>query len=200
MPCATVCATRLASISRSGRRSARPWASPSSANTRPSDAAAERCFAAAFGRWVRHRRPTPAAAASRPMTPTICSPSARAANVSAMRCLQHRLGQRHHVVDRGGEAAVEQRLGAHREHQRLAGARARAPGDQPVGLGACAGAGTRRAHQLQDRLDDLVGHRDLAHQPLDRHQLVRAGRSASSLRSSVPVVANSMRRSAPRSG
>ena len=44
--------------------------------------------------------------------------------------LEHRLGQLEHVVDRRREAAVEQRAGAHRQHQRLAGARARAPGDQ----------------------------------------------------------------------
>ena len=42
---------------------------------------------------------------------------------------QHRLGEVEHVVNRWREAAVEQRAGAHRQHQRLAGARAGAPGD-----------------------------------------------------------------------
>src|SRR5580698_11387712 len=36
--------------------------------------------------------------------------------------LEHRLGKIDHVVDRGREPSVEQRAGAHREHQRLAGA------------------------------------------------------------------------------
>ena len=41
--------------------------------------------------------------------------------------LEHRLGERRDVVDRGREAALDQRAGAHRQHQRLAGARAGAP-------------------------------------------------------------------------
>ena len=80
------------------------------------------------------------------MTLPIVSPSARAAKVSAMRCFSTGSASREHVVDRGREPSVEQRAGAHRQHQRLAGARARAPGDQ---LAEIAGfrAGTRRAHQ-----------------------------------------------------
>ena len=42
---------------------------------------------------------------------------------------QHRAGQRHDIVGGRREAAVEQRAGAHRQHEGLAGARAGAPGD-----------------------------------------------------------------------
>ena len=43
--------------------------------------------------------------------------------------LENRFCKIEYVVDRWCEAAVEQRAGAHRKHQRLAGARAGAPGD-----------------------------------------------------------------------
>ena len=89
--------------------------------------------------------------------------------------LEDRLGEREHVVDRGREAAVEQRAGAHREHQRLAGARARAPGDQLADV-AGVRAGTCRAHQREDRLDHRFADRQAAHQALRRHQVVRRHR------------------------
>ena len=43
--------------------------------------------------------------------------------------LEHRLGERRDVVERGRQAAVDQRAGAGGEHQRLRGARARSPAD-----------------------------------------------------------------------
>ena len=115
---------------------------------------------------------------SRPTTASMVSPSARAAKVSAMRCLSTGSASATHVVDRRRIAPVEQRAGAHRQHQRLAGARARAPGDQ---LSDFAGirAGTRRAHQVEDRVDHRFADRQAAHQALRRDQLVGASSPAS---------------------
>src|SRR3977135_2274233 len=48
--------------------------------------------------------------------------------------LEDRLGHVHDVVDRGRQPPVEERAGAHHQHQGLAGARARAPRDQLAGL------------------------------------------------------------------
>ena len=92
--------------------------------------------------------------------------------------LEDRLGQRDDVVERGREAAVEQRAGADRQHQRLAGARARAPGDAAVELRALARAGG--ADEVEDRLDDGLADRQAADQALgveevlDAHRLARA--------------------------
>src|SRR5438046_1233922 len=69
--------------------------------------------------------------------------------------LENRLGQIEHVVDRGSEATVEQRTGANREHQRLAGARTRSPGDQLAGLAGLLSR-ARGAYQRENRLDDGV--------------------------------------------
>src|ERR1700685_1591700 len=44
--------------------------------------------------------------------------------------LEHGLGEFDELVDRRRETAVEEGAGAHREHERLAGARARTPGNQ----------------------------------------------------------------------
>ncbi len=89
--------------------------------------------------------------------------------------LEDRLGEREDVVDRRRIAAVEQRAGAHREHQRLAGARARAPGDQLAGL-AGVRAGTGRAHEREDRFDDGRADRQPAHQALRGQEIVGAHR------------------------
>ena len=88
-----------------------------------------------------------------------------------MRCLRHGLGELDDVVDRRREAAVEQRAGAHRQHQRLAGARARSPGDQLADVAAFR-TGARRAHQLEDRLDHGFADRQAAHQALRGDQIV----------------------------
>src|SRR5580692_7380759 len=50
--------------------------------------------------------------------------------------LEHRLGKVEHVIDRGGKTAVEQSARTHCKHQRLTGARARAPRNQFGGIGA----------------------------------------------------------------
>ena len=84
--------------------------------------------------------------------------------------LEHRLGELDHVVDRGRVAPVEQRAGAHRQHQRLAGARTRAPGDR-LGKLAAFRPRTRRAHQREDRFDHRLADRQAPHQPLRRHQV-----------------------------
>ena len=89
--------------------------------------------------------------------------------------LQDRLGELEHVVDRGRVAPVEQRARAHREHQRLAGARARSPGDRLRGLAALR-ARTRRAHQREDRVDHRFADRQAPHQALRRQQVLRRHR------------------------
>ncbi len=66
------------------------------------------------------------------ITPGMVSPSARAAKVSAMRCFRIGSASSSTSSTGGRIAAFEQRARAHREHQRLRGARTRAPGD---GLG-----------------------------------------------------------------
>ena len=93
-------------------------------------------------------------------------PSARAAKVSAMRCCSTGSASAFDIVDRRREAAIIKRAGAGAQRQRLAGARAGTPGDVLVGFGIAL-AGTRRADQLEDRLDDAFGHRHAADQVLD---------------------------------
>ena len=105
------------------------------------------------------------------MTPSMLSPSARAAKVSAMRCLRIGSAIASDVVDRRRQPPVDQRAGARRQHQRLAGARARAPGDQLADLAGLR-ARARRAHQREDRLDHRFADRQAAHQPLRRDQFV----------------------------
>jgi len=83
-------------------------------------------------------------------------------------------GQRHDVVDRRREAALDDGAGAARQHERLAGARAGAPGDalaHDVEVGGLRAAG---AHQLQDGVDDALADRQAANQRLCGHQV--AGR------------------------
>ena len=86
---------------------------------------------------------------------------------------QDRLGKRDDVVDRRREPAVDQGLGANGQHQGLAGARARTPSDETVGVAIGACAGSCRTHELQDRFDDLIGNGDLPDEALRRHQLLR---------------------------
>src|SRR2546425_56846 len=76
--------------------------------------------------------------------------------------LEDRLGHFDDVVDRGRQPPVDEGAGARHQHQRLAGARARSPGDQ---LAEVAGlrTGTRRAHQPQDRLHHRFADRQAAH-------------------------------------
>ena len=85
--------------------------------------------------------------------------------------LEDRLGHFDHVVDRGREPAVDEGARARHQHQRLAGARARSPGDQLADL-AGLGAGTGRAHQREDRLHHRFADRQPAHQALRRQQLI----------------------------
>src|SRR5215831_1605288 len=85
--------------------------------------------------------------------------------------LENGLGEFDDVVNRGRQPGVEQRAGAHREHQRLAGARAGSPSNE-FGVTAAIGARTRGSHQRQDSLDDGVADRKPAHQALRRHQLL----------------------------
>ncbi len=66
------------------------------------------------------------------MTLVMVSPSARAEKVRAMRCLSTGSARAITSRDGGRDAALDQGAGADRQHQRLAGARARAP-EQLVG-------------------------------------------------------------------
>ena len=86
---------------------------------------------------------------------------------------QDRPGQRHDVVDRRREAALDDRAGAAGQHEGLAGARARTPGDalaHDVEVGVF---GTAGAHQLQDGVDDAFADRQAPHQRLGGHQVAR---------------------------
>ncbi len=71
----------------------------------------------------------PRRSVSRPMRPGTVSPSARAAKVSAMRCLSTGSASAATSSRDGDETAVDERAGAGRQHQRLRSARARTPGD-----------------------------------------------------------------------
>src|SRR5438105_8453484 len=64
--------------------------------------------------------------------------------------LEDRLGHVEDVVDRGRQPPVDEGARTGGEHQRLAGARARSPGDQLADLAAVRPR-TRRAHQSEDR-------------------------------------------------
>ena len=77
--------------------------------------------------WSRPPSAYPIRAFRRPITASMLSPSARADEGERHAVLEHRLGEIEHVVDRRREPPVEQRAGAHRQHQRLAGARATVP-------------------------------------------------------------------------
>src|SRR5688572_8913659 len=59
-----------------------------------------------------------------------------------------RMGQRHHVVDRGREAALDQRAGASRQHQGLAGARAGTPSQSALHFLDGGELGTAGTHHL----------------------------------------------------
>ena len=71
---------------------------------------------------------------------------------------------------RRGEAPLEQRAGTAGEHQRLAGARSRTPGDA-AGIGGVL-LRPGGADELQDRLDHALADGHAAHELLRRHQLV----------------------------
>jgi hypothetical protein len=86
--------------------------------------------------------------------------------------LEHGLGQLDHVVNGRGEPPVDHRLGADREHEGLAGARARSPGDHVLEFLVNTGAGARRANELEDGVDHLIANGELAHQALGHHQLI----------------------------
>ena len=153
------------------RRASRISRGSAAASVRPAPLARRVAFSSS-------RPPGPSAAIDQPMrdvslpiTPPMVSPSARAAKVSAMRCL--RTGSASATtssIDGASRPSSSARARAD-QHQRLAGARARAPGDQ---LAEVAGvrARTRRAHELEDRLDHGLADRQAAHQPLRRDQLV----------------------------
>jgi hypothetical protein len=86
---------------------------------------------------------------------------------------QHGRGERLHVFDGGRVASVNERAGAHGEHQGLAGPRARTPGDMAFDLGGSAFLGPRRAHQFKNGSDDLFTHRHPAHKALGGEQVFR---------------------------
>ena len=99
------------------------------------------------------------------------TPSARAGEADRHAVPQYRRGERDDIVDRGRIAAVQQRAGAAREHQRLAGARSRSPGDKSA-RALRRRVGTPGRDQGQDRLDDAFPDRDAAHEALRGEQFV----------------------------
>ena len=108
---------------------------------------------------------------SRPISAVMVSPSARAAKVSAMRCLRTGSARATHIIDGRRETPFQQRAGAHRQHQRLAGARARTPGDQLADVAAF-GTGTGGAHEAENGLDDGFADRQTPHEALRRDQIL----------------------------
>src|SRR4029077_2428737 len=157
VPWATVCATRCASMRSAGMRSAKPWASDSSAGK---------------GSSFLSR------ASAKPRSPqrldelshhvAHLDPFGTGGEGERHAVLEHGFGELDDVVDRGGKPSVHHRLGADGKHQRLARAWARPPGDHIVELLVDAGAGPRGADQLENRVDHLVADGKLAHQSL-RH-------------------------------
>ena len=113
---------------------------------------------------------------------------------------QHRLGQRHDIVDRRRKPAIEQRAGAHRQHEGLAGARARSPGDLSRDSPARPSPGRAARTSCEDGLHHLFAHRHAPHESLRLHQISARADRLDALASSPKVVASSMRRSASRSG
>src|SRR5258706_6811241 len=83
---------------------------------------------------------------------------------------QDRMRKRDDIVDRRRKASFEQRPSPDREHKGLARARRGSPGDEVPYILAGAVVRTSRAHQAQDRLDDLFADRKAAHQRLRPHQ------------------------------
>ena len=169
MPCATVWAMRSASSNRSGRRSATLCASRSSVKIRPSPAAHQD-----FPGAPRGVLPSPSLR-------RVGETQDQGSKILAFGAGRER--QRHAVFEDGfGEIDRRRRCEGARRPSISALARtasikawlARGPGPQATkrsvsALGA--GAGARRAHELQDRFDHLVGHGDLAHEALDAQQL-----------------------------
>jgi len=82
------------------------------------------------------------------------------------------MSQRHHVVHRRRQPAVDYGSRTHRTHQRLRRARSRAPGDvffHRVDGGCLRPAG---AHQLENGLHDTLAHRHVANQSLGVEQRI----------------------------
>ncbi len=127
----TVFEMRTPSSTRSGRRSASACASASRANMSRAALTSRfrtKCAAIAIVPeidriWVSadgSDRNVTGPFVRRPITPVIVSPSARAANVSAMRCFSTGSASCDDVVDRRRETPLDQRFRADRQHQRLA--------------------------------------------------------------------------------
>ena len=140
----------------------------------------------------------PSRAFSRSITAGMVSPSARAAKVSAIRCLSTGSASARHVVDRRREPALKQRTRTHRQHQRLAGARAGTPGDQLADIADCPGpdAPSAPARGSLRRPTSPTGSRRTSRCA----PIVVGGHRRLGFTSSAPVVSNRMRRSASRSG
>src|SRR4051812_42567119 len=85
--------------------------------------------------------------------------------------LEYRLRGLDDVVDRRRKAPVDQCAGARHQHQRLARARARSPGDQFAKLPGLR-AGPCRANDYENCLHYRFPDRQAAHQALRGHQLV----------------------------
>src|SRR6478672_8353521 len=110
MPCATVLATRSASSSKSGKRSATACASPSRANTllTPAPSVFGDPRAATSALLQRCGQPRDHAAGGF----SFCA----CCKCQSHAVLQHRLCKLDHVVDGGREPAVDQCLGSNGKH------------------------------------------------------------------------------------
>ncbi len=189
-PRLTEAASRSAATSSGGSVAAS--ASACSRTASGCDAATRSRAVGPFGqRMLRH---------SRSITSEMVVPSARAEKLSAMRWRNTGWRQRHDIVDRRRQPALDQCPGAHRQHEGLAGARARAPGDEVLQGRIAAIVRARRAHQFQDRLDNLLAHRQAAHDRLCRHQIVGRAHRGDGAFLRRTVVDSSICRSASWSG
>jgi hypothetical protein len=81
------------------------------------------------------------------------------------------MGQGQHVVDRRRQPAAHGGTRPHRQHQRLAGARAGAPGHVVADVGNLRRFRPAVAHQGQDGVDHALADRDVADHPLRGDQV-----------------------------
>ena len=127
-------------------------------------------------------------------------PSASALKVGTMRWRRTGGRERFDVVDRDVEASAQHGADFAGEHEVLAGARAGAPVDELFHEGRRVGfvrAGV--AHQVEDEIHDVLGHRHFAHDFLQLQNL-RAVSTGSIFTSKVPVVRARIWRSSSRLG
>ena len=87
--------------------------------------------------------------------------------------LQYGAGKRFDIVCRRSESSLDQRLCANRQHEGLARPRPGPPGDHLAKFFRTTFIRPCRTHQPQDRVDDLLAHRQAPHQMLRFDKIIR---------------------------